>query len=76
MIPIQMHVDEVLPGVVPRVAEEHVLHVRERERPFQQRIIVKIHLADRPDSWQHTSRRPILRSDSAERVLGDMLSAY
>src|SRR5450631_3303376 len=35
------------PGVVPPVSQQHVLHIGERQRPFQQRIVVEIDLADR-----------------------------
>ena len=45
--PVQVHVDEVLPGGRAPVPEQHVLHVRERQRPLQQRIVVEIDLADR-----------------------------
>ena len=45
--PVQVHVDEVLPGRRAPVPQQHVLHVRERQRPLQQRIVVKINLADR-----------------------------
>ena len=45
--PVQVRVDEVLPGRRAPVAEQHVLHVRERQRPLQQRIVVEIDLADR-----------------------------
>ena len=39
-------VNEVLPGRRAPVAEQHVLDVRERQRPLQQRIVVEINLAD------------------------------
>ena len=45
--PVQVHVDEVLPGRRAPVPQQHVLHVRERQRPLQQRIVVEIDLADR-----------------------------
>ena len=45
--PVQVHVDEVLPGRRAPVAQQHVLHVRERQRPLQQRIVVEVDLADR-----------------------------
>ena len=45
--PVQVHVDEVLPGRRAPVSEQHVLHIRERQRPLQQRIVVEIDLADR-----------------------------
>ena len=45
--PVQMHVNEVLPGRRAPVSQQHVLHIRERQRPLQQRIVVKINLADR-----------------------------
>ena len=44
---VQVHVDEVLPGGRAPVPEQHVLHVRERQGPLQQRIVVEIDLADR-----------------------------
>ena len=45
--PVQVHVDEVLPRRRAPVSQQHVLHVRERQRPLQQRIVVEIDLADR-----------------------------
>ena len=45
--PVQMHVDEVLPRRRAPVPQQHVLYIRERQRPLQQRIVVKINLADR-----------------------------
>ena len=45
--PVQVHVDEVLPGGRAPVSQQHVLHIRERQRPLQQRIVVEINLADR-----------------------------
>ena len=45
--PVQVHVNEVLPGRRAPVSQQHVLHVRERQRPLQQRIVVEINLADR-----------------------------
>ena len=45
--PVQVHVDEVLPGGRAPVSQQHMLHIRERQRPLQQRIVVKINLADR-----------------------------
>ena len=45
--PVQVHVDEVLTGRRAPVPEQHVLHVRERQRALQQRIVVEIDLPDR-----------------------------
>ena len=45
--PVQVHVNEVLPGGRAPVSQQHVLHIRERQRPLQQRIVVEINLADR-----------------------------
>src|SRR3977135_999134 len=45
--PVQMYIDEVLPGGRAPVSQEHALHVRERQGSLQQRIVVKINLADR-----------------------------
>ena len=45
--PVQMHVNEVLPGGRTPMAQQHMLHVREYQRPLQQRIVVEINLADR-----------------------------
>ena len=45
--PVQVHVNKVLPGGRAPVSQQHVLHIRERQRPLQQRIVVKINLADR-----------------------------
>jgi len=44
---IQMDVDEVLSRSRAPVPEQHVLHVRERKRALQERIVVEIELADR-----------------------------
>ena len=35
------------PGRRAPVSQQHVLHIRERQRPLQQRIVVEINLADR-----------------------------
>ena len=35
------------PGVVPQCPRQHVLHIRERQRPFQERVVVQVDLADR-----------------------------
>jgi hypothetical protein len=43
---IQVDVDEILPGGRTPVSQQHVLHIRERQRPLQQRIVVKINLPD------------------------------
>ena len=45
--PVQMHINEVLPGGRSPVAEEHMLHIREGQRPLQQWIVVEIDLPDR-----------------------------
>ena len=45
--PVQMHVNEVLARGCAPVSQQHMLHIREHQRPFQQRIVVKINLADR-----------------------------
>ena len=45
--PVQVGVDEVLPGGCAPVPQQHVLYVRERQRPLEQRIVVEINLADR-----------------------------
>ena len=45
--PIQVHVDEVLSGGRSPVPQQHVLHIRERQRPLEQRVIVEIDLAYR-----------------------------
>ncbi len=45
--PVQVRIDEVLPRRRAPVPEQHVLHVRERQRPLQQRVVVEIDLADR-----------------------------
>ena len=45
--PVQMRVDEVLPRRRAPVSEQHVLHIRDCQRTFQQRIVVEIDLADR-----------------------------
>src|ERR1700730_15617203 len=45
--PVEVHVNEVLPGGCAPVSQQHVLHIRERQRPLQQRVVVQINLADR-----------------------------
>ena len=42
--PVQVHVNEVLPGGGSPVSQQPVLDVRERQRPLEQRIVVKINL--------------------------------
>ena len=44
---VQVRVDEVLPRRRAPVAEQHVLNVREGERPPEQRVVAEINLADR-----------------------------
>jgi VIT family len=44
---IQVDVDEILPGGRAPVSQQHVLHIRERQRSLQQRIVIKINLPDR-----------------------------
>ncbi len=45
--PVQVHVDEILPGGRAPVSQQHALDVREHQRSLQQRIVVKIDLPDR-----------------------------
>src|ERR1035437_3422519 len=45
--PVQVHVDEVLPRRRAPMSQQHALHIGERQRPLQQRIVVQINLADR-----------------------------
>src|SRR5216117_1901018 len=45
--PVQMRVNEVLPGCRAPVSQQPELHIRERQRSLEQRIVVKINLADR-----------------------------
>src|SRR4030042_927658 len=45
--PVQVHVNEILPGRRAPVSQQHVLHICERQRSLQKRILVEIHLADR-----------------------------
>ncbi len=44
--PVQMHVNEVLPGGRAPMSQQHVLHIRERQRSLQQWIVVEINLPD------------------------------
>src|SRR5450432_4112056 len=44
---VQMNIDEILPRGCAPMTEQHSLHVSERQRPLQQRIVVKINLSDR-----------------------------
>ena len=45
--PVQVDVDEVLPGRRAPVPQQHALHVLRDQGAFQQRIVVEIDLADR-----------------------------
>ena len=44
---IQVHINEILSRRRPPVAEQHVFHIRKRQWPLQQRIVVQINLPDR-----------------------------
>ncbi len=44
---VEVRVDEILPRRRAPMSEQHVLHVAERERALEQRIVVKIDLPDR-----------------------------
>src|SRR5450830_524579 len=39
--PVQVYINEVLPGGRAPVSEQHVLHIRERQRPLQEWIVVE-----------------------------------
>ena len=45
--PVQMHIDKILARSRAPVPHDQRLHVRHLQRPFQQRIIVEIYLANR-----------------------------
>jgi hypothetical protein len=45
--PVQVHVNEVLPGGRAPVSQQHMLHIAERQRPLQQGIVVEVDLPDR-----------------------------
>ena len=45
--PVQVDVDEVLPRRRAPVPDHQRLHVRQLQRPFQQRVVVEVELADR-----------------------------
>src|SRR5579872_3978603 len=45
--PVQMHVNEVLSGSRAPVSQQHVLHVRQRQRALQQRIVEQVDLPNR-----------------------------
>src|SRR5271157_4543833 len=45
--PVQVYVNEVLPRGRAPVSQQHVLHIPDRQRSLQQRIIVEINLANR-----------------------------
>ena len=47
MAPIQMSIDEVLPRSRTPVPQQHVLHIGERERTLEQRIVVEVDLTHR-----------------------------
>jgi hypothetical protein len=42
-----MHVNEILPRRGSSVPQQQVLHIRQLQRPLQQRVGVEINLADR-----------------------------
>ena len=44
--PVQVSVDEILPGRRAPMSEQHVFDIFEFQRAFQQRVVVKINLAD------------------------------
>ena len=56
--PVQVDVDEVLARRRAPVSQQHVLDVRERQRPLQQRIVVRDKSGRPTDSWRRASRRP------------------
>src|ERR1051326_279732 len=45
--PVQVDINEVLPGGRAPVPEQHVLHIRQCQRPLQQRIVAEINLGGR-----------------------------
>ena len=54
--PVEVHVNEVLPRRRSPMADHERFHIRERQWPFQQRIVIQIDLADR-----QVVRRPPVR---------------
>ena len=54
--PVEVHVDEVLPRRGAPMPDHQRFHIRERQWPLQQRIVVQIDLADR-----QVVRRPPVR---------------
>ena len=68
---VQVRVDEVLAGGRAPVSQQHALHIGERQRPLQQRIVVEIDLADR----QIVRRAPI-GVDLAQTFRGKSLSLH
>ena len=69
--PVQVHVDEVLARGRAPVPDHQRLHVRQRQRPFQQRIVVQVELADR-----QVVRRPPVRVHPAGQFRGERARHY
>ncbi len=68
---VQVRVDEVLPRRRPPVSEKHSLHIRQRQGALQERVVVKINLADR----QVVGRAPV-RIDEAQLLVGKPALAH
>jgi len=63
--PVQMHVNEILSRRRAPMSDHQRLHIREFKRPFEQRIVVKINLADR-----QIVGRPPVGIDLLEQIRG------
>jgi len=59
--PVQVHINEILAGRRAPMSDRQRLHVREFQRPLQQRIVIEINLADR-----QIIRRPSVGIDLLE----------
>jgi hypothetical protein len=44
--PVQVRINEILPGRRAPMSEQHVLHIRECQRSLQQRVVVEIDLSN------------------------------
>ena len=60
--PVQVHVNEILPGRGAPVPQQHVFHIGERQRPPQQGIVIQIDLPNR-----EIVRRPPVRVHAVQQ---------
>ena len=69
--PVQVDVDEVLPRGRAPVPEQHVLHIGERQRPLQKRIVTEVDLPHR-----EVVGCPPIRVDPAQQLGGECLGRW